>query len=297
MRSQDAPGWPSPFSCTAAALTNCLAYRLTLVANTAAKTYSNYDVFGEASVNNQRCHAVIGWRFAAAILGLALSVVSARAKELSEFNAAVEDAVAHQRIAIGYLRTDNIDLAALEIERAHASWTALMAAFKTPPSPFRDRRAYETALNTTQSQLATALRRVNAGQTRLAREALASVRTSLSALRRANGVEVLADCVLAANTIMDAFFVYHDRPPDWTKAAVRSDVADKAQAYGHTVKHCDAIAPAAVKMNAEFRRLVDGAIASLSLVPTAINQRDGDLLYRLLGELRAFDHLLAFRYG
>src|SRR5262249_3000269 len=146
------------------------------MANAAAKTYSNYDIFGEASVNIQRCHAVTGWRLAAAMLGLALSVISSRANELSEFNAAVEDAVAHQRIAIGYLRTDNIDLAALEIERARASWTALMAAFKTPPSPFRDRRAYETALNTAQSQLTTALRRVNAGQTRLAREALASVR-------------------------------------------------------------------------------------------------------------------------
>jgi len=32
-------------------------------------------------------------------------------------------------------------------------------------------------------------------------------------------------------------------------------------------------------------------------IPTAISQRDLDLLRRLLIELRSFDNLLAFRYG
>jgi hypothetical protein len=247
-------------------------------------------------VNNQRCHASAG-RFTAVILGFVLSGISASADELADFNAAVEDAVAHQRVAIGYLRTENIDLATLEIERARASWTTLMTSFKMPPSAFRNRRSYDTTLKIAQEQIAMALWMVNAGETKLARKALGNIRTSLSALRRANGIEVLADCVLEANKTMDAFFVYHDRSPDWTKPAVRSEIAAKTQAYGDTLKHCDTIAPAAVKSNAEFRRLVDGAMASLAQIPTAIKQHDGDLLYRLLGELRAFDNLLAFRYG
>ena len=47
----------------------------------------------------------------------------------------------------------------------------------------------------------------------------------------------------------------------------------------------------------EFRRLVDGAKASLALIPKAIATRDSDLLHRVLIELRSFDNLLAFRFG
>jgi hypothetical protein len=53
----------------------------------------------------------------------------------------------------------------------------------------------------------------------------------------------------------------------------------------------------AVRQAPEFRRLVDGAKASLTLIPKAIATRDGDLLHRVLIELRSFDNLLAFRYG
>ena len=52
-----------------------------------------------------------------------------------------------------------------------------------------------------------------------------------------------------------------------------------------------------VRTAPEFRRLVDGAKASLSLIPKAIATRDADLLHRVLIELRSFDNLLAFRYG
>ena len=47
----------------------------------------------------------------------------------------------------------------------------------------------------------------------------------------------------------------------------------------------------------EFRRLIDGAHASLARVPEAVANKDDDLLHRLLGELRSFDNLLAFRFG
>jgi hypothetical protein len=42
---------------------------------------------------------------------------------------------------------------------------------------------------------------------------------------------------------------------------------------------------------------VDGAKASLSLIPNAIAAQDTDLLHRVLIELRSFDNLLAFRFG
>jgi hypothetical protein len=52
-----------------------------------------------------------------------------------------------------------------------------------------------------------------------------------------------------------------------------------------------------VRKAPEFRRLVDGAQASLAQVPKAVETRDSNLLHRLLIELRSLDNLLAFRYG
>jgi hypothetical protein len=57
------------------------------------------------------------------------------------------------------------------------------------------------------------------------------------------------------------------------------------------------MAAPAIRNHADFRRLIDGALASLGQIPKAAETRDADLLHRLLIELRSFDHLLAFRYG
>jgi hypothetical protein len=57
------------------------------------------------------------------------------------------------------------------------------------------------------------------------------------------------------------------------------------------------MAPDAVRSSAEFRRLIDGALASLALVSKSIVERDGDLFHRVVIELRSFDNLLTFRFG
>jgi hypothetical protein len=57
------------------------------------------------------------------------------------------------------------------------------------------------------------------------------------------------------------------------------------------------MAPASVRLSPEFRRLVDGALASLAQVPAAVAAGDSDLLRRLVSELQSFDRLLSFRFG
>ena len=55
--------------------------------------------------------------------------------------------------------------------------------------------------------------------------------------------------------------------------------------------------PQTVRRDPEFRRLIDGALASTAQIPKAVETQDSDLLVRLLIELRSFDNLLAFRFG
>jgi hypothetical protein len=228
------------------------------------------------------CH----WR--GLLLVLLLFATPARADDLADFNAAVEAAMAHHRVALGYLRTGNIDLAAIEIDDVRAAWGKVATVPR--PAIFRNQERYTGTMLEIAAGLVGTTLVLNMGRADIARESLEKIRASLSALRRENGVTVLADCVLDANTAMDALFA-HDKTPDWNK------IASAADAYRATLQRCDGMVAPNVKSSPEFRRLIDGAFASLAQFPKAIETRDGDLLHRLLIELRSFDNLLAFRYG
>ncbi|HVZ54192.1 MAG TPA: hypothetical protein VG986_19660 [Pseudolabrys sp.] len=236
----------------------------------------------------------------AACLALALTApaVAARAGDLADFNAAMETVSAHNRVAIGYLRTGNADLASLELDRLRAAWSKVGERFAGKrPDPFDGNPRYVTAFTDIAMRLITADMMLNSNRPDNARDALIAVRDDLYDLRKSAGIVVLADCVRDSNTAMDALMVYNDRALDWSKSDTRYDIAAKAAIYGHEVARCDGMASQAVRKDADFRRLVDGVKASLTNIPKAIAERDTGLLHRVLIELRAFDNLLAFRFG
>ena len=233
-----------------------------------------------------------------AVVAAALAGSAARADNLDLFNAAMEDVATHNRAALGYLRTENVDLASVELDQMKDAWGAFAERFGgNRPAPFRDNKLYVTMLVDVPTRIVTALIMINFGRPDIARNALQAIREEMSAVRRASGVEVLADCVLDSHAAMEALSVYRDKVPDWNDPAAATDIEAKADGYGAAVKRCDAMAPEAVRRNPEFRRLIDGVAASLAFVPKAIAARDRDMLYRVLIELRSFDNLLAFRYG
>jgi hypothetical protein len=112
-------------------------------------------------------------------------------------------------------------------------------------------------------------------------------------MRKEGQVTVLADCILEANSAMAAFFTFQYTVPDFSKP----DVTNKANALATVIKRCDEVADADTRKNPEFRRLIDGTLNSLTFVPKVIETRDRELLERVIGELRAFDNLLLFRFG
>ncbi len=94
---------------------------------------------------------------------------------------------------------------------------------------------------------------------------------------------------------MDTLFAFDDRELSSVKPG--DDVAASANAYGKILERCDAMADSPTRQNPEFRRLIDGAKASLGLIPETIAAHDGGRLHRILIELRSYDNLLAFRFG
>jgi hypothetical protein len=237
-------------------------------------------------------------RLGVALLGLVLAVAPVRADDLAEFNAAVERAAAHNRIALGYLRTDVVDLAVLELERMQSAWGELLKRFgKTPPAALRDNPLYTEIMIDVPTRVVGTMLVLDLGRTDVARASLQAIRERLSEMRKKSGIIVLADCVLDANAAMAAFFKFDETPPDWTKPASVIELTAKATALAAVMQRCDGLASPEVRRDPDFRRLIDGTIASLRFVPKAIETRDSDMVHRLIGELRAFDNLLIFRYG
>lgn len=233
--------------------------------------------------------------FVVVLLGYAIPT---SADDVADFNAALEATSSHNRVAIGYLRTGNVDLATLEIDRLRDSWGRFVERFSGHrPDAFDGNPLYGKLFTVVSARLAGADLMLKTGQFDAARNSLDAIRGDLYDLRKASGIVVLADCVRDANAAMDAFMAYDDRALDWGNAETRKEIATKALAYGSILERCDGIANETVRKSPEFRRLVDGAQASLGLIPKAIEARDGDLLHRVLIELRSFDNLLAFRFG
>ena len=71
---------------------------------------------------------------------------SARADDLDDFNRAVEAAMSHRRVAAGYLRTGNIDLAVLEVEGMREAWAKVSTLPR--PAAFRDQQRYTATMLT-----------------------------------------------------------------------------------------------------------------------------------------------------
>jgi hypothetical protein len=237
-------------------------------------------------------------RIACLALALAGGAIAATADDLADFNAAIELASAHNRVAIGYLRTGNEDLASLEIDRLRDAWIRLTERFSgNRPDVFVNNPLYGKLFTAVSARLVGADLMLKTGRLDAARNSLDAIRGDLYELRKASGVVVLADCVRDANTAMDALMVYNDSALDWSKSDTRTAIANTASLYGSILDRCDGTASEAIHKSPEFRRLVDGAKASLSLIPKAIATQDTDLLHRVLIELRSFDNLLAFRFG
>jgi hypothetical protein len=139
-------------------------------------------------------------------------------------------------------------------------------------------------------RLVTADMMLNSGRPDSARQALVAIRDNLYDLRKSANVAVLADCVRDANQAMDRLLTYDGRVRE-------PGLTDATGAYGALLVRCEGMADERTRTSADFRRLVDGAAASLARISDAVASQDGDLLHRLLIELHALDDLLAFRFG
>jgi hypothetical protein len=230
------------------------------------------------------------------VLGLqALLCLAAPARDLEpDLNALFEGFYAHRRVASAYLRTHNIELGAAEIERLRKRWAGERRGLS--PATAAD-ASLATALVQTETLLAESLKAADAGDAERARVLLEEAALPLDEWRRANGIRLFSDCIAEVTAAYRRLDVYRQRPPDLNDRATAERVATLANDTVTALSQCEREAGEAVRRQAEFRRLIDGMLASLRQVPQALAARDGAHLYRLLIEQRSLERLLSFRFG
>jgi hypothetical protein len=95
---------------------------------------------------------------------------AARADDLADFNAAVEAASAHNRVAIEYLRNGNADLAAIELDHLREAWAKV--GERKRPTVFAGDPLYTMVMTDIATRLVTADLMLNTGRTENARQTL-----------------------------------------------------------------------------------------------------------------------------
>jgi hypothetical protein len=232
-----------------------------------------------------------GLRLVSAVLCLvaAFGAGPAAADEATDaFHAAVAGAYRHYREAIHYYETGNSDLGELAFEQFVAEWKTLAARYadKPPPAYAKD-EAFAETLSAIEGKATSAAGAAPAE----ALLALKPIRADLAALRKRSGQRVFSDCVDAMNAAMDRLWAYRQRPPDARRMPAFQAAA---RATAARYRECLEQAPPALRDSAEFRRMMEGALASLARLEAAT---DAELIVSLLRELRSFDRLIWLRFG
>jgi hypothetical protein len=232
------------------------------------------------------------------LLGATLASTTAVADNLEAFKAASGEAYRHYRGAVLYLRTGNLDLAALELEDMAQKWDGLTIEFAAaPPDAFADDATWPETLADVGRRAHGALAAIDAGQADAAAETLAPVREALAELRRRNGVTFFSDHIDAVSAAMDALWHYRRAPPDFDDAAQTATLRERNAAMRAAVTTGQAAAPTAARDDPQFQRLMSGSLLSLERIDTAVERKDPQLLINSLRELKSFERILWMEFG
>ncbi len=225
----------------------------------------------------------------------ALMAAPAAARELApELASLLEHFQENRRVALAYLRTDNVELGAAQIETLRDRWLADRHAAEAQAAA--DARL-AAALADTERLILASVASIDALDAERAFVLVEASAAPLRSWRAANGIRLFSDCIAEIGAAYESLDRYRSAAPSLGAAAVRDSIVVAATRVAEALARCDHEAPARVRDDPKFRRLVEGMTASLRQVPQAIGNRDGAYLHRLLIEQRSFERLLAFHYG
>jgi hypothetical protein len=182
------------------------------------------------------------------------------------------------RTAWSYLRTQNTDLALLELDMLLTNL------------PVQSDTSYKAVLLETVAV-------AEAGDVNKAAQLLQMLRQNLRQRNAKSGETIFSDCIWDANRAGDMIWPHITAAPDLQNTTVQQAVLNSLATYQTALKKCGLTAPATIAQDVEFRRLMDGTLPSLDIAIKGVSEKDSATLYRYLIEIISYDRLLYFRFG
>lgn len=222
----------------------------------------------------------------------------AQASDLSDFNAAVAEAFGPYRTAHSYLRTQNYDAAAFELEAMIAAWETLESRFlAAAPDAFSDDPAFGPDIERIGDDAQAALAQIDSGDGEAARALILPLHGVMGDLRRRNGVYILQDCLADFSGAMDTLWVYRHDMPDLEQREAQVEVISRIAVVEHEAQRCEAMASEELRQDPEFRRLFDLFYDSMGPIRNAVLERSPARIINVLREWRSAQRLIFFRFG
>ncbi|MBB4256388.1 hypothetical protein [Bradyrhizobium sp. CIR3A] len=222
--------------------------------------------------------------------------LGAEADRPADFASAMAPIMANLRTAVSYARTGNFALAQIETDEAVAGWKRLVPSTSGPPPAYAPAELTRF-LDGGRERLTAITGALDRGDNVAAGRELLAVRQAFHALRRHAGLYDLGDCIFEIAPAMEALRIAATRYGEQPASANAEDTVAAASAFRDRLQRCNEWANSEIAAQGEFRRLIDGAIASSGEIAHAAMAGDGPLVHRYLIELQSFAQLLDFRYG
>ena len=135
------------------------------------------------------------------------------------------------------------------------------------------------------------------GDAKAAIKTLRPIRKILSDLRRRNGVVVYSDTVDKANAAFAKLFKFRYNPLDFNAVEEVDQLRQTLAITVYWYQQCVENAPAKLRQDAEFKRLMEDSLYSLSRIWVAIANKAETNLISLLRGLSSSDKMLFLRFG
>ncbi|MGI9382190.1 MAG: hypothetical protein ACR2PO_03480 [Methyloligellaceae bacterium] len=218
--------------------------------------------------------------------------------QLEDFFAAKQSAYRYYRSAWFYLRTDNIDLAALELSAFVQGWEEIRSRFATaPPGPFADDPLWREDLAEIASLAAAGMTALEAADADAAKASLAPIPRIMADMRARNGVVTFSDAVDGLTQAMESLWRYRHETADFDDTATRTELNEGTERLRAAFERVRDDAPDDIAFDDQFMRLVGDSDAAVDRLEQAVAAQDQTALVNAIRELRSFERLLWLNFG
>lgn len=217
---------------------------------------------------------------------------------LEDFLSDKQNAYRYYRSAWFYLRTGNLDLAALELGTFSQGWEEIRSRFAAvPPGPFADDPQWREDLADIASLAAAGMAALEAADPDAAKASLAAIPRIMADMRARNGVVTFSDAVEGLTRAMDSLWRYRHEMANFDDPKIRTELSKGIERLRAAFDRLRDDAPDEIAFDDRFLNLVSGSDAAVNRLEQAVAAQDQTTLVNALRELRSFERLLWLNFG